>query len=49
MELREKPPEHSTKVTNNEEVEVVFGTTADEGLLYLLTAITDTTQLDLWR
>ena len=31
------------------DTEVVFGTTADEGLLYLLTAITDTAQLDLWR
>ena len=31
------------------EIEVVFGTTADEGLLYLLTALNNPTELDLWR
>jgi len=31
------------------DVEVVFGTTADEGLLYLLTALINPTELDLWR
>ena len=30
-------------------VEVVFGTTADEGLLYMLTALNNPTELDLWR
>ena len=31
------------------EVEVVFGTTADEGLLYLLDALKDETALEIWR